>query len=99
MVDPSWTRERVVATVAEQFPPELRTAVLNALDEYLGDAPAGRARVQLAVLQIAEGDIKRVQELAGHANVDFRDILYTADLKRPNGGRRGRGPDQLPNGR
>jgi hypothetical protein len=99
VIDPSWTRERVVATVAEQFPPDLRTAVLSALDEYLGDTPAGRARVQLAVLKIAEGDIKRVQELAGHATVDFRDILYTADLKRPGVGRPGGGPDQLPNGR
>ena len=98
-MDSSWTRERVIATVAEQFPPELRETVLKGLDEYPGDTVSGRARVQLAVLKIAKGDVERVHQLVAHANIDYRDILYSADLARPDSGGRGKGPDQLPNGR
>ena len=89
MADPSWTRERVIAAVAEQFPPELRTTVLRALDVYAGDTVAGRARVQLAILKIADGHVERVQQLVAQASVDFRDILSTANLKSPNAGRSG----------
>jgi hypothetical protein len=72
--------------VAEQFPPELRATVLSALDEYPGDdAPAGRARVHLAILKIAGGDLEKVRRYAAHANTDFRDILYMADHDRPDG--------------
>jgi hypothetical protein len=85
-MDPSWTRERVVATVAEQFPPELRETVLRALDVYPGDTPAGRARLQLAILKIAGGNVERVHQLVAHAAVDFRDILYTANLQSADGG-------------
>jgi hypothetical protein len=78
-MDPSWTREQVVATIARQFAPDQRDAVLRALDIYPGDTPAGRARVQLAILKVAAGDAAKVHECAAHANVDFRDVLYTAD--------------------
>ena len=71
--------------MAEQFPPELREAVLSALDVYSGDTPAGRARVQLAILKIARGNVERVHQLVAHAVVDFRDILYTANLERAKG--------------
>jgi hypothetical protein len=84
-VDPSWTRERVIATVAEQFPPELRATVLSALDEYTGDTSTGSARVHLAILKIAGGDLEKVRRYAAHANTDFRDILYMADHERPDG--------------
>ncbi len=96
-MDSSWTRERVVATVAERFPPELREPVLSALDVYPGDTPAGRARVQLAILQIADGNVERVHQLVAHAAVDFRDLLHTASSARAEAGRRSPSPDQLPN--
>jgi hypothetical protein len=75
----SWTREQVLARVAADFPAARHDAVIAALDEYPGDTPAGRARLQLAVLDLARGDIARVRELAAHANVDYRDVLYSAN--------------------
>jgi hypothetical protein len=78
-MDPSWTREHVIATIDGQFAPEERAGVLVALDSYPGDTPAGRARVQLAILKVAAGDAAKVREYAAHANVDFRDVLYTAE--------------------
>ena len=78
MTEP-WTREDVVQRVARDFPVEQREEVLATLDRYPGDTPAGRARVQLAVLTVAAGDLQKVREYVAHANIDFRDVLYWAE--------------------
>jgi hypothetical protein len=84
VANPSWTREQVLDRVAEQFPPELRAMVLATLDQYPGDTPAGRARVQLAILKAAAGDLEKVRTYTAHANVDFRDVLYWAEGESPD---------------
>jgi hypothetical protein len=78
-MDASWSREQVIVAIAKRFAPDERDAVLAALDSYRGDTPAGRARVQLAILEVAAGDAAKVREYAAHANVDFRDVLFWAE--------------------
>ena len=85
-MNPSWTRDQVIATIATQFPAEEREAVLATLDAYPGDTPAGRARIQLAILALAAGDMRKVRDWAAHANVDFRDVLYAANRLDPDHG-------------
>ena len=75
----SWSREDVVQRVARDFPLEQREEVLTTLDQYPGDTPGGRARVQLAVLSAAGGDLMKVRAYVAHANIDFRDVLYWAE--------------------
>ena len=71
-----WTRERVLARIAADFSAEQYDDVLLALDEYAGDTPSGRARVQLAILEAAAGDLVKVRAYVDHAKIDFRDVLY-----------------------
>jgi hypothetical protein len=79
---PTWARDEVVAMVDRQFAPEQREQVLAALDAYAGDTPAGRARVQLAVLALANGDAGKVREYIALARSDFRDVLYASGADR-----------------
>jgi hypothetical protein len=44
--------------------------------EKLGDA--GTERVRLAVLKLSDGDLAKLRETAGHAKVDWRDVLVEA---------------------
>ena len=78
----AWTRESVIARVAAEFAAADRADVLAALDGYAGDTPEGRARVQLAVLHAAKGDMEKIRTYSAHANVDFRDVLWWAEGNR-----------------
>ena len=69
----------MLATVASEFPAELHREVIATLDQYAGDTPAGRARVQLAILAVAGGDVAKVREYTADARRDFRDVLYWAE--------------------
>jgi hypothetical protein len=44
--------------------------------ETLGDA--GVERVRLAVLKLSDGDLSKLRTMAGHAKVDWRDVLVWA---------------------
>src|SRR5438552_3087176 len=44
--------------------------------ETLGNA--GIERVRLAVLKLSEGDLTKLRAMAGHAKVDWRDVLVWA---------------------
>lgn len=41
-------------------------------------ADAGIERVQLAVLKLSDGDLTKLRAMAGHAHVDWRDVLLWA---------------------
>ena len=75
-----WTRANVGARVATEFPAAQAEHVLAILDQYRGDTPAGRARVQLAILALAGGDVAKVAEYTADAQRDFRDVLFQAGL-------------------
>jgi hypothetical protein len=73
------SRELVIQKVEALFPAERRDAVLDALDRYAGDAPEGRARVQLAILKASNGDHEQLREWVDVAQRDFRDVLAAAE--------------------
>jgi hypothetical protein len=58
---PQWTRVEVIARLETVIPESLRPAALFELDRYEGLTAAGRARVQLAILSRAGGDIRRIK--------------------------------------
>ena len=71
-------RPLVLSKIASQFTPAERDVVLRELDRYPGDTPGGRARVQLAVLKLAAGDLSQVREWVDVALRDFRDVIAQA---------------------
>jgi hypothetical protein len=78
----SLSRDDVVRKVRDSFPECEHASVLRLLDTYPGDTPEGRARVQLAIVKLAKGD---VADLAGWVDVarrDFRDVLASAEYPR-----------------
>jgi len=72
----------VLAKLRALFPASERGRVLATLDAYEGDAPEGRARVQLAILKLAEGQADRVPGLVELAALDFRDVVAPAEYPR-----------------
>ena len=74
------TRELVQAKAMALFPEEQRDTVLAELDRYPGDTTEGRARVQLAILRLSEGDLGQLREWVGVALRDFRDVLAPAEF-------------------
>ena len=76
------TRELVIAKVESMFPAEWRDIVLAELDRYPGDSAEGRARVQLAVLKGANGDVEKVAEWIDVALRDFRDVIAPTEYPR-----------------
>ena len=76
------TRELVLAKVRALFSASEQEQVLALLDTYEGDTPEGRARVQLAILKLTEGDAERVAGLVDLAARDFRDVLAPVEYPR-----------------
>jgi hypothetical protein len=71
-------RERFGASDAAEIIEALDTTPLPLLD---GDhRKRGRARVHLAVLKLADGDIERFREAFALARLDWRDVLVAAGL-------------------
>jgi len=66
--------------IARDVPPEARSAVRELLARY-GDDPWERepARVRLAILKLAGGDLARMTEYLELACRDFRDVLIAAE--------------------
>jgi hypothetical protein len=57
-----------------------RARVWRALDSYESESSdAGRARVQLAILKLAEGSLERLQDWVQVATRDYRDVLAAAE--------------------
>ena len=75
--------EMVRATVDLLFAPELRERVSRMLDEY---EPVGlgatKARVQMAVLVLSNGDLERLEAELAVAKQDFRDVIVGAENTR-----------------
>lgn len=74
------TREDVVAAVRRTFPAERAAEILALLDSYGADSSEeGRARVQLAILALSQGDDGKLLHYVDAALVDFRDVLSWAE--------------------
>ena len=77
------TAKDVRRAVAAAFQEADRPAVLAALMACgLG---RGAARVQLAILVLADGDLNKIEQLVTAANEDYRDVLYWAEYPEESG--------------
>lgn len=74
------TPEDVMFLAAFDFPDEDVATVLAILDEYDEEATElGRARVQRAILVLAEGNIEKLRSYTQDAIRDYRDVLSWAE--------------------
>ena len=70
-------REDVLAMVRRLFPEAEVSAVMVILDRYGADlAEPERARVQLAILKLSEGQTSRLRHYLEAAKRDYRDVLH-----------------------
>jgi cobalamin biosynthesis Co2+ chelatase CbiK len=79
----SSTTRRIIERLFARLDYDAARAVLEAecgarlpFADTLGDA--GVERVRLAVLKLSDGDLAKLRDMAGHAQVDWRDVLVWA---------------------
>ena len=86
---PDVTAADVERIVRREFPPSQQDIALAMLREY-GDegSQRGAARVQLAVLKLANKNLKQLRYWVEQAKLDYRDVLSPAEY--PKYGRWGR---------
>ena len=74
------SRAGVVAAVRASFPGADPDAILAVLDEY-GVEPYQRERdrVQLAIVNLSEGDEAKLRYFVEVAKQDYRDVLFWSD--------------------
>ena len=72
------SRAGVVAAIRASFPSADPDAILAVLDEY-GVEPYQRERVQLAIVNLSEGDEAKLRYFVEVAKQDYRDVLFWSD--------------------
>jgi hypothetical protein len=73
-------RDDVLASIHAAFPESSWAGVLDLLDTYgVESCERERERVQLAMLQLSEGDEARLREFLIVAKRDYRDVLFWAE--------------------
>ncbi len=76
----AWTRDDVIAAIKRDFSENSMRGILMVLDRYGSDLPeSGRARVQIAILKLSEGDLSKLRRNTDIAIRDFRDVLWWSD--------------------
>jgi hypothetical protein len=74
------SRAKVVAAVRTSFSRADPEAILAILDEYGVEAyQRERARVQLAIVHLSEGDEAKLRYFLEVAKRDYRDVLFWSD--------------------
>ena len=74
------TRRKVLEKIAQYWPNEDPREIMNILDEYgVESYEVGRARVQLAILKLSEGERDRLDELVRMAKRDYPDVQAYAE--------------------
>jgi hypothetical protein len=74
------TRRKVLQKVAHYWPDADRREIVDVLDHYGSESSEhGRARVQLAILKLSEGQWERLEELVRMAKRDYRDVIAYAE--------------------
>ena len=74
----TYSRAQVVAAASVAFPHADASAILALLDHY-GVEPYERERVQLAILNLSEGDEAKLRYFIDVAKRDYRDVLFWSD--------------------
>ena len=74
------TRQEVVAELESKFPADRASEIMEVLDLY-GREPheRERERVQLAILQLSDGNPDRLRHFVAVAKQDYRDVLSWAE--------------------
>jgi hypothetical protein len=73
-------RDAVRALAGRLFPESVVAAVMEVLQAYGAKRPVSeRARVQLAILKLSEGQQSKLRHYVEVAERDFRDVLYWAE--------------------
>ena len=74
------TQEDVVRVVHRDFAPAEVDAALAVLNTYGNSrTDSGTARVRLAALKCADGDLVKLNHKLEEANLDYRDVLIDAE--------------------
>jgi hypothetical protein len=84
---PDVTPEDVTRVIRRDFAESQFDAALAVVREYSGmqGSERGRARVQLAALKLAKGDLDSLRVQIGVARQDYRDALATAEYPEYSG--------------
>lgn len=78
---PSVAPQDVERIVRRDFPPEDFDTVISVLKQYgIEKWQRECARVQLAALKLAAGNLKRLQMHIDAAKIDYRDVLAPAEF-------------------
>ena len=73
-------RNRVRHKVTRYWPDLDHQEIMSVLDQYgVESGEIGRARVQLAILKLSNGDVDRLADLVAMAKRDYRDVLAYAE--------------------
>lgn len=74
------TRAKVLEKIRHYWPRAESQEIVAVLDQYgVTQKERGRARVQLAILKLSEGDRDRLPGLVRMAKADYRDVLAYAE--------------------
>src|SRR5256714_9622438 len=74
------SRDEVIAVVQKAFPESAHPRMLELLDRYgVESYERERERVQLAILQLSEGNEEKLREFVALAKRDYRDVLFWAE--------------------
>ena len=79
----------VLAEISQQFPSQQHQLVADLLDQSCGRAlplmreatAQGLEFIQLAVLQLSDGDLARLRDMIELAQIDWRDVVTAAKSK------------------
>jgi hypothetical protein len=76
---PDVAQEDVERIVRRDFPAEQFPEIIAVLGEFDSPWESTRIRVRIAVLKLADGDVKALRKNVALANQDYRDILVLAE--------------------
>ena len=76
---PEVTEADVVRVIARDFPIELRQEAFRLVEAYRSESPNGQARVRLAALKLAAGNLEALEESIVTARDDFRNVVVSAE--------------------
>ena len=79
--------KKIIELINNEFEPEFREYVTKELlsiesKHVMAESEYNLNNTRMSILYLAKGNIKEVIELTKCAKIDFRDVIYWADLKK-----------------
>lgn len=72
----------ILEKIIERDFKENSTEVKTKLEKVKSDSESGKKRISAAILKLANGNLKAVENYVEVANVDFRDVIFQAEYPR-----------------